>query len=276
MRKTVPDAPAVRPKKWLGQHFLRDRGVARALAEAAQIRPGDPVLEIGGGTGVVTAELVPRCDHLWVVEVDRSLAAALAERWEERPGVTVLAQDILTLDLKELFTSPPGIVVGSLPYRLSTPILKWWVAQKEVVRRGVFLVQREVAERIVAAPGGRDYGRLSVLLQYHATADLVRRVGAGCFFPRPRVESALILLEMRPQPAVRVADPERFFTVVEYSFRQRRKMLGNALQAWARQALGLEPTEVEARLSAAGIDPRRRGETLSLEEFAAVAEALSA
>jgi len=260
----------------LGQHFLRDRGVARALAEAAQIRPGDPVLEIGGGTGVVTAELVPRCDHLWVVEVDRSLAAALAERWEERPGVTVLAQDILTLDLKELFTSPPGIVVGSLPYRLSTPILKWWVAQKEVVRRGVFLVQREVAERIVAAPGGRDYGRLSVLLQYHATADLVRRVGAGCFFPRPRVESALILLEMRPQPAVRVADPERFFTVVEYSFRQRRKMLGNALQAWARQALGLEPTEVEARLSAAGIDPRRRGETLSLEEFAAVAEALSA
>lgn len=270
----MPEGSGIRPKKWWSQHFLQDRGVARILAQAAQIQPGDAVLEIGGGTGVVTAELLPYCSRLWVVEIDRDLAAALARRWAGRPGLEVLAQDILTVNLRELFAPQRGIVVGSLPYHLSTPILKWWVAQKEVIRRGVFLVQREVAERIAAAPGGRDYGRLTVLLQYHATVSLIRRVGAGCFFPRPQVESAIVLLEVRPQPAVQVADPDRFFTLVEYSFRQRRKMLGSALREWAREALGLNVAELKARLKAIGIDPRRRGETLSLEEFAAVTEAL--
>jgi 16S rRNA (adenine1518-N6/adenine1519-N6)-dimethyltransferase len=273
----MSNGPPTRPKKWLGQHFLRDRGVARAMVEAAEIGPGEPVLEIGGGTGVVTAELLPRCDHLWVVEVDRDLAAELSARWQVgrhpsvAPNLEVLAQDVLTVDLRDCFADARGIVVGSLPYNLSTPILKWWVKQKEVVCRGVFLVQQEVAERITAAPGGRDYGRLSVLLQYHATARLVRRVGAGCFFPRPRVESALVRLDVRPEPAVRVADETHFFEVVERSFRQRRKMLGNALRGWIPN---LDPAELRARLTAAGIDPRRRGETLSLEEFAAVAEAL--
>ena len=244
------------------------------MVQAARIESGEPVVEIGGGTGVVTAELLPYCDRLWVVEIDRDLADGLAVRWNGRPGLEVVAQDILTVSLRGWWGEEPGIVVGSLPYNLSTPILKWWVSQKEVVCRGVFLLQQEVAERIVAAPGSRDYGRLSVLLQYHARPYLVRRVKAGCFFPRPRVESAMIRLEMRSQPAVAVPDAAHFFAVVEHSFRQRRKMLGSALRDWVRHTWGLGSTELQERLEGVGIDPRRRGETLSLEEFATVAQVL--
>lgn len=249
-----------RPKKRFGQHFLTDRHYLRRIVESIDPQPGDAMAEIGPGTGLLTAELAATLAHLHVVEIDRELAQSLRERFDPAK-VSVHEADALEFDFAAL--PRPLRVVGNLPYNVSTPILFRIDAIASRIRDCTFLLQKEVVDRMVAAPGTADYGRLSVMLQYRFEMHPMLRVPPGAFTPPPKVDSAVV--RMVPLGADRpVARDEPFFAkVVAAGFSQRRKTLRNATRALV---------EPEA-FSRAGIDAGRRGETLSVAEFIALADA---
>jgi 16S rRNA (adenine1518-N6/adenine1519-N6)-dimethyltransferase len=248
-----------RPKKRFGQHFLTDRHYLERIVEAIDPRPGDAMVEIGPGTGLLTERLAPRLQHLHVVEIDRELARALRSRFPPE-RVTVHERDVLDFD----FAALPGAlrVVGNLPYNVSTPILFRVAAVADRLRDAVFMLQREVVERMVAAPGGEDYGRLSVMLQYRFAMAPVVRVPPGAFTPPPKVDSAVVRMAPLDARRPRARDEQRFAAVVAAAFSQRRKTLRNATRA-------LVAPEAFERT---GIDASRRGETLSVAEFIALSD----
>jgi 16S rRNA (adenine1518-N6/adenine1519-N6)-dimethyltransferase len=250
----------LRPKKEWGQNFLGDEGVLTALAALARVGPGDAVVELGAGLGHFTRALAATGAQVIAVERDRELAPILRV---ELPGVEVVEADAKSFDLRAVARRLGKRVVlcGNLPYHLSSPILFHLLDQRDAVSRAVLLLQREVAERIAAPPGGRDYGLLSVLVQQVAEASIGLSVPRHAFTPPPEVESRALVLEMLERPRAEVRDEQRFRALVKAAFSQRRKTLWNALKTMpgAREAL-----------ATAAIDPQRRGETLSVEEFAAV------
>jgi 16S rRNA (adenine1518-N6/adenine1519-N6)-dimethyltransferase len=249
------------PKKRFGQHFLTDRHYVRRIVEAIAPRAGDSMVEIGPGTGILTDELVHEVRPLHVVEIDRDLAAALRERFDTS-HVVVHEADALEFDLASL--PAPLRIVGNLPYNVSTPILFHVAAHADRIVDCTFMLQKEVVERMVAEPGSGEYGRLSVMLQYRFEMALALRVPPGAFTPPPKVDSAVV--RMRPLGAdrLRARDEARFGQLVAAAFGQRRKTLRNATRA---MAIPLEAFD------AAGIDPGRRGETLTVAEFVRLADA---
>ena len=273
------------PLKSLGQHFLVDEGVARDIVAAAEIGPGGRVLEIGPGTGALTELLAeqaglrppktgprpPKAGRVVAVEVDRGLAEAMADD-AQRWGVELLHADFLDLDLAELCAEGDWIVVGNLPYYITTPILERLCEHARCWRLVVVTVQQEVAERLLAQPGGKDYGALTLFVRYHAAVEVVRRVPPQAFYPSPGVGSVVLRLRLTG-PTVE-AEREAFLAVTRGSLAQRRKTVLNSLVGSGR--VGLDRELVRAALAEAGIEPSRRGETLSLEEFAALARALAA
>lgn len=263
----------IRPRRRLGQHFLISRVVLDRLLEAAALSGREGVLEIGAGLGTLTAALAPNASRLAAVEFDAALLPALREAVASFPNVTVVPGDVMTLDLEALIDGLPipRRAVSNLPYNIASPLIVRLLERPAGFDRMVFTVQREVAERLTAPPGGKAYGALSVAVQYRAEASVVMRVPPTAFYPPPDVDSAVILLQVRPGPAVRVRDEVLFFRVVRGAFAQRRKTLRNTLAG----ALHLAPAAVEAAAGQAGIDHRRRGETLGLEEFARLAETLA-
>ncbi len=249
-----------RPKKRLGQHFLTDRHYLDRIVAEIDPRPGEAMVEIGPGPGALTERLAQLVRPLHVVEIDRDLAAALRGRFAPE-AVVVHEGDALEFDFATL---PEGLrVVGNLPYNVSTPLLFHVAGFAPRIRDCVFMLQKEVVERMVAAPGTPDYGRLSVMLQYRFAMALAFRVPPGAFTPPPKVDSAIV--RMAPLGAGRRAarDEALFARIVAAAFSQRRKTLRNAL----RQLVAAEA------FAAAGIDPQRRGETLSVAEFADLADA---
>lgn len=264
------------PKKGLGQHFLWQTRLVERIADAAELTEQDLALEIGPGTGNLTAVLARRAGMVVAVEIDRSLFPLLKETLAGLENVRLVAGDARSVDYRELLEScAPGFpgpckVLGNLPYYITSPLIMRLLGQgfrKELL---VFMVQKEVADRIVAAPGGKEYGSLSVAVQYYAEPEVLFRVPPDAFFPPPDVASAVIRLRCRPRPAVEVRDEGLFFEVVHAAFRYRRKTIRNAL----REA-GLLVPERESRFFAdVEIDPGRRGETLCLREFALMADAL--
>ena len=266
----------LRAKKSWGQNFLGDDAILSDIARLAAPRAGDVVVELGAGLGHLTARLVARGARVVAVERDRDMAEVL--RGELGEQVTLLEADAARLDYAGIAASysptptstPKLAVVGNLPYHLTSPILFSLLDQVERVSRAVFLVQREVAERLAAGPGTRDWGILSVLLQREAEVSIERIVPRGAFLPPPKVESAVVCALFRP-PADPVVDPARFRRLVKAGFAQRRKTLGNALKA-ARLA---PPDALAAALDRAGIDAGRRGETLTVAEWAALERALA-
>ncbi|GAC1546518.1 MAG: 16S rRNA (adenine(1518)-N(6)/adenine(1519)-N(6)) -dimethyltransferase RsmA [Myxococcales bacterium] len=254
------------PKKDWGQNFLGDEGVLAALAGLAGVGPGDTVVELGAGLGHLTRALAATGAHVVAVERDRELVPVLKAELDGL-DVTVAEADAKTFDLRAVGREAGKRVVlcGNLPYHLSSPILFHLLDQRESVRRAVFLLQVEVADRIASPPDSRDYGLLSVLLQHVAEARIGLRVSRHAFTPPPDVESAALVLDLLPAPRAQVTSEERFRALVKAAFAQRRKTLWNALKSLpgGRDALGR-----------AGIDPQRRGETLSVAEFAAVERAL--
>lgn len=254
--------------KRLGQNFLVDEGVVADIVAAAAIEPGDAVLEIGPGIGTLTQGLAEAGAAVTAVELDARLVTVLGQTLAGYDNVRLVHGDILKVDISREMTKTPYKVVANLPYYITTPILMRLLEQRLPISLLVTMVQKEVAERMVAKPGGKDYGALSVAVQYYTEPEIVFTVPPKAFIPAPAVESAVIRCAVRPEPPVKVADERMFFRTVKAAFAQRRKTLANALKAG-----GLPPAAAAEVLAAAGIDGGRRGETLSLAEFAAVADA---
>jgi len=254
--------------KRLGQNFLVDEGVVDAIVAAAGVRPGDAVLEIGPGIGTLTQGLLEAGAKVVAVELDQRLVRVLRETLAGYEDVRVVHGDILKINIPQQMAIAPYKVVANLPYYITTPILLLLLEQRLPVSVLVAMVQKEVAQRMVAAPGGKDYGALSVAVQYFTVPEIVLTVPPRSFIPAPAVESAVIRCTVRERPPVEVADEEAFFRVVKAAFAQRRKTLANALKA-----AGIDAAAV---LAAAGVDGGRRGETLALAEFAAVTNAYKA
>jgi 16S rRNA (adenine1518-N6/adenine1519-N6)-dimethyltransferase len=262
----------IRPRKRFGQHFLVSRSTLRRLLDAAGLTAQDGVVEIGAGIGTLTVALAPLVHTVLAIEVDRGLLVALRENTAPFPNVRIEHGDVMRLDLAALIGALPAPrkVVSNLPYNIASPLILTLLELPLDLTRLVFTVQREVARRLAAVPGTKDYGALSVAVQYRARPRIVARVPPGAFFPPPDVESAIVVLEPRKAPPVDAGDESMFFRVVKASFAQRRKTLRNTLSV----GLTLGPDVVEAACRAAGIDPSRRGETLDLAAFATLSRAL--
>jgi 16S rRNA (adenine1518-N6/adenine1519-N6)-dimethyltransferase len=252
----------VRARKRLGQHFLHDPAVVRKLVDVIRSSPGDTMVEIGGGLGALTAPLVDQLERLHVVEVDRELAALLPQRVAHPERLVVHEADALTFDFGALATGPRSLrVVGNLPYNISTPLLFHLLGFATAIKDIHVMLQREVVERITAEPGGKDYGRLTVMLALFAQSRPCFDVGPGAFTPPPKVWSTVVRLTPHAAPPFPVPDRERFAALVAHLFSMRRKTLGRALKG------RLRPEQI----AAAGIDPKARPETLAPADFARLA-----
>ncbi len=262
-------AQGLRPRKSWGQTFLCDRNVLDRIVGAALLQREDRTLEIGAGLGVLTRPLADYSSFVTAVELDRLLAPILDETLAGKTNVRLVFEDFLKLDLESLldeaFGATQGVVVANIPYYITTPILERLFECKRRIKRIVLLVQQELAARIVAKPATEDYGSMSVFCQYHAAVELLFKVPRTVFLPQPDVDSAVIRITPAFPGTVPVADEARFFQYVRAAFGQRRKNLLNAL---AGGKIGLNKEEALAMIQRAGIDPARRGETLSPEEFA--------
>jgi 16S rRNA (adenine1518-N6/adenine1519-N6)-dimethyltransferase len=276
-RATETRRPAARGKtRALGQHFLHDTTVASRIEALVAPTPRDFVVEIGPGQGALTGLLARAAGRLVALEVDERLAARLAERFGDAPSVDVAVADARGFDYAALPALKPDaggrvLAVGNLPYSVGKPILMALVEAGRAIDEMALMLQREVAERVAAAPGSRVYGSLSVLTQMACDVRLAFGVPPGAFSPPPQVDSAVIHLRTRAAPPVPVDDPVRLRAVVRAAFSQRRKNLANALAA----GLGLGVERARTLAADAGIDANRRAEMLSLAEFATLARMLA-
>ncbi len=250
-------------KKRFGQHFLTDRHYIERIIRAIAPKPADIIVEIGPGPGAITAPLIGRAGHLHAVEIDRELAAALRARFPAEK-FTLHEEDVLKFNFGQLGSR--FRCVGNLPYNISTPFLFHLATFAEQLIDGVFMLQKEVVDRMAAAPDTEAYGRLSVMLQYRFQIERLFNVPPGAFTPPPKVESAIVRMLPLPELRPKAQDESRFAAIVTASFGQRRKTLGNTLKPFM-------PANV---ISSLGIDPKRRGETLSVADFIALADATSA
>ncbi len=264
----------IRPKKRLGQNFLIDRNVLDRLLEAAHITPDSRIIEIGPGLGVVSRELAERAGKVVCIDIDSDMEPILREVLCGLPNAEVVIADFLKIDLDQFLSERGGgcwSVVANLPYYITTPIIIKLIESKTDFHSIILMVQREVAARLKASAGSADYGSITVFVQYHCEVASVMKVSRNVFYPIPDVDSELIRLDIRSVPAVDVADEQLFFVIVRAAFGKRRKTLLNSLSSSAD--LGWDRERAEAALSAAGIDSSRRGETLTLTEFASICSA---
>ena len=264
-------------KKSLGQNFLVDPNILRNIVGAAKLDKTKGALEIGPGIGALTQYLAEAAGRVVAVEIDRRLLPVLEETLGHFPHAEVVHGDILQVDVLELFRThfadvSAVSVVANLPYYVTTPIVMKLLEAKLPLENIVVMVQKEVAERMGAAPGGKDYGSLSVAMQYYCEPEVIAIVPHTVFIPKPDVDSAVIRLKVLPEPKVKVSDEAFFFSVVQAAFAQRRKTIMNNLLA--KFGKDRKDQLLEA-LAAAGVDPVRRGETLSLQEFALLSEAIA-
>ncbi len=247
------------PKKSLGQHFLRQRSVVDKIVDAFGPEPGETVVEIGAGEGALTLVLAPRVAALHVIEIDERLVAQLLQQSEKFPNLVVHHADALRFDYCDVCPAGTRIrVIGNLPYNISTPLLFRLLTHAQCIDELWLMLQKEVAERVRAAPGNKDYGRLSVMVQQQCVVEPVLSVSPGAFFPRPQVESSVILLRPHRPTPYPISHVDRFNDIVRRAFSQRRKTLKNAL----RGAIDA------AQIRAAGIDPNLRPEQVSVADYA--------
>jgi 16S rRNA (adenine1518-N6/adenine1519-N6)-dimethyltransferase len=254
----------IRMSKKLGQNFLIDEHVVRSIVEAANITDGDAVLEIGPGIGTLTQGLAEAGANVTAVEIDRRLIEVLAKTLEGYDNIRVVHGDILKINIAEEVMAPRYKVVANLPYYITTPIIMGLLEARMPIDVLVTMVQKEVALRMVAVPGTKDYGSLSVAVQYYTKPEIMFKVPPASFVPPPAVDSAVIRCTVREKPPVEVNE-RVFFRIVKAAFAQRRKTLSNTLKT-----TGVPAETLKIILEKAGIDGTRRGETLSIEEFAAI------
>lgn len=260
--------------KKFGQNFLIDRNIMNKITDAASLNSSDVVLEVGSGLGALTVELAKMTEKVLTFEIDKALAPLLSETLSMHTNVDLIFGDILKQNLYELtnryFGEKDFKVVANVPYYISTPIIMLFLESRLPLSRMVLLVQKEVAQRMVANPGSEEFGALSLAIQYRMSPRIEAIVPPTVFMPAPEVDSAIIVLERRTKPAVKVKDENLMFELIRAAFAQRRKRLPNALASISPN--GKTKTEILSILDNCDIDPKRRGETLTLEEFARIAD----
>ena len=266
--KSLLAAHGLRLSKRLGQHYLVDRRVIERVVQACGLTRRDVVVEIGAGLGALTEPLAAAAGRVIAVEFDPKIFALLARRMAGRANVEPVCQDILSFAWPQV---PGAVAIGAIPYEITSPILVALAEARTAIPRAILIIQREVADRLLAAPGTRAYGRLSVLTRYCWEVRRVLNIPRGAFVPPPAVESACVRLDARATPPVAV-DEARFFELVKAAFAQRRKTLVNCLLA--HRAFGLSRSQAEAAVLAVGLPATVRGEICTLEHFAALTTAL--
>ena len=260
------------PKKRLGQHFLVDRNILNKVIRTAQVGKEDVVLEVGPGLGEMTLALAHRVKKVIAIEIDPKLVAILNKKAKDYPNVEVMKSDILKVDFKHILEKEGHTikVVANLPYQISTPLVFRFIELKEAFSTFTLMLQKEVAERMVAPPGRKEYGPLSIFVQLFLDLSILFFIKPSAFFPPPKVESAVVHMVWKEKPMIEKNDEEWFKRIVKACFGYRRKTLLNALK---HSELSL-PESIQSRMEKIGIDPRRRPETLTIEEFIRLEEAL--
>ncbi len=258
----------IHAKHRLGQNFLVRADVVKAIAEAAELTEESCVLEIGPGIGILTQALARTGAAVTAVEIDKSLEKVLLHTLEPYENINIIYEDILKLNLYELMQGKIWKIAANLPYYITTPILIYLIQTELPISLFVFMMQKEVAARIMASPGTKDYGALTLAIQFYCTAEIVMDVPPSSFIPKPAVMSTVLKLKKRKEPAVKVKDKKLFFSMVKIAFGQRRKVFTNALKAG-----GINKTMIDEILRRTQIDGTRRGETFSMQEFGLLADA---
>ncbi|WP_293736169.1 16S rRNA (adenine(1518)-N(6)/adenine(1519)-N(6))-dimethyltransferase RsmA [uncultured Phascolarctobacterium sp.] len=261
----------LRADKKLGQNFLIDENIVRNIVAAAELSDKDAVLEVGPGIGTLTQGLAESGASVVAVELDKRLLPVLDTTLEGYDNVRIVNGDILQVDIMQTVGVDEFKVCANLPYYITTPIIFALLEKRLPMERLVAMVQKEVAERMAAKPGGKDYGALSVAIQYYTEPEIAFIVPPSSFIPAPSVDSAVIVCKRREKPPVEVCDEALFFRVVKAAFSLRRKMLNNSLKN-----MGIKGEQVAKWLELAGVDGKRRAETLSLEDFAALTNTFAA
>lgn len=249
--------------KTLGQNFLIEDSVPRDIAEGADVNEEDMVIEIGPGVGTLTAQILQRAKKVTVIEIDKTLIPILEEELGDQEKLTIVNADALKVDLNEIIGEEKSVkLVANLPYYVTTPIVANLFKSGVKFKNMTIMIQKEVADRMNAEPGTKDYGAISLLVQYYCNTKIIRKVAPSCFMPRPKVDSIVIRLDRLEEPRVKVLDEKLLFEIIRSSFNMRRKTLWNGLKG-----IGLSKENLELAFNNAGIDPKRRGETLTLQEF---------
>lgn len=251
----------MRPNKSFGQNFLIDRATLQRIIEAAEINAGEQVLELGAGTGVLTRELARHARRVVAVELERDMLSLLAETTRNFANVELIERNLLYVDPAEIFGAEAYKLVANLPYYITAPTFRHFLESANPPRLLVVMVQYEVAQRIVAAPG--DLSLLGVSIQFYGKPDIVAHVPARAFYPAPKVDSAILRVDLKDEVPLAHKQRDSFFRLVQAGFSERRKQIHNSLA----RGLHRKDAEVQAWLKAAGIDPGRRAETLSIEEW---------
>ena len=261
----------MRPKKSLSQNFLINDRAARRIVESLALNEDDAVLEIGSGKGALTKHLLEKAKKVLAVEIDKSLCSYLQEKFGHNGNLKIVNKDVLKIDFKELI-QPESLckIVGNLPYQITSPVVSLLLENRKHIPLCVLMVQKEVAVRISSVPGSKDWSPLSIAVQLYSNVKILFRLKPASFFPQPKVDSSVIRIVFLPEPKVSVPDEKLFFKVVRSAFGQRRKTMLNSLSS----NLDLPKKEIDLILNKMNIDPQRRAETLSLNEFANLSYAM--
>lgn len=260
-------------KKRLGQNFIFDRNILSKIADCAEITGDDYVIEIGAGLGTLTKELAERAKKVVAFEIDGEAIEKLKENLKEYQNVVILNDDIMKVNLEEIvdkyFDGDVCKVVANLPYYITSPIIML-LLKSHLIREITILIQKEVAERICAGPGSKEYGVLTIAVNYYSKPEMLLQLPPDVFFPKPKVSSTLIKLHVYDKPSIEVKDEKLFFRIVKASFGQRRKVITNSLKS-----VGIEKSIILNALLKCGIDEKQRGETLSIQKFAELSNIIS-
>lgn len=269
--RTLLNAWNLKPKKKMGQHFLTDPSTSETIIRRAKITPNDTILEIGAGLGALTIPLAKTARHVYAVEADAQLTPLLKTEllFHKLTNVELIEKSILRIDIHSLAPKPdhPLIVIGNLPYNISSQVLIQLIDARSIVKRAVLMFQKELARRITASPGNKDYGRLTVMLSYCADIKSIAKMAASLFYPSPKVDSEVVEIDFSISRQYPSHDESMLFQVIKAAFGNRRKTLKNAL---ATSGLHIDPQIARRVLNTAGIDPTRRAETLNVSEFIAL------
>lgn len=256
--------------KKLGQNFLIDDSVLEDILDSSNVSNKDLIIEIGPGVGTLTRELLKRAEVVYAVELDLNLIPILQEELKDFSNFKLIHRDALKVDFNEIIGDRDNVkFVANLPYYVTTPIISRILNENYNFKSLTIMIQKEVGERIASDPGCKEYGALSILVQYYCNVHIVRRVSPSSFIPSPKVDSIVINMEKLNEPRVKVKDKNLFFKIVRFSFNMRRKTLWNALKS-----LKMSKTDMELAFEKSNIDPKRRGETLSIKEFGKLSDCI--